>query len=149
MDPYPKQNGNEALSELREVTRDASGTSEKRLRCGDIEVDCEGRTATIDGMALELTHGEFALLIHFIGRANRLVTRPELLAHVWSMPSHTGSNVVDVVVCRLRRRLGVHGRMIETVRGLGYRFRAPDRGPSITAARWVEPGSSEGRAARV
>jgi DNA-binding response OmpR family regulator len=97
-----------------------------RLRHGDIEIDGALRQVTVGGMPVELTDGEFALLLHFADRPNRLVTRSELLARVWGMPSHTGSNVVDVVVCRLRRRLGAHGPMIETVRGLGYRFRAPE-----------------------
>jgi two-component system, OmpR family, response regulator len=94
-----------------------------KMRWGDIEIDFTEHTASVAGTAVSLTNGEFALLMHFLGRANRLLTRSELLAKVWSMPSHAGSNVVDVVVCRLRRRLGPHGRMIETVRGLGYRFR--------------------------
>ncbi len=96
------------------------------LRHGDVEVDCAARRAIVSGTALDLTECEFALLVHFAHRPNRLITRAELLAKVWSTPSHSGSNLVDVVVCRLRRRLGAHGRMIETVRGLGYRFRAPD-----------------------
>jgi DNA-binding response OmpR family regulator len=96
------------------------------LRHGDVEVDLAIRRARLAGLELDLTDSEFALLLHFVRRPNQLITRSELLARVWSMPMHTGSNLVDVVVCRLRRRLGVQGRMIETVRGLGYRFRAPD-----------------------
>jgi DNA-binding response OmpR family regulator len=121
-----KHNGN---IERREPNDVADGSHPRTtLRHGDIEIDCAECRATLGGVALDLTDGEFALLLHFADRANRLVTRSELLAKVWSMPSHCGSNVVDVVVCRLRRRLGAHGQMIETVRGLGYRFRAPDRG---------------------
>ncbi len=96
------------------------------LRHGEVEVDVAGRRARLGGRELELTDGEFALLLYFARRPNQLITRSELLARVWSMPMHTGSNLVDVVVCRLRRRLGLQGRMIETVRGLGYRFHAPE-----------------------
>lgn len=122
---------NEARPEPSAAGRDSSPTG-ARLRHGDVEVDCAERRATVAGRALDLTDGEFALLLHFVNRPNRLVTRSELLAKVWSMPSHTGSNVVDVVVCRLRRRLGSHGHIIETVRGLGYRFRAPDRASPVS-----------------
>jgi DNA-binding response OmpR family regulator len=120
-----KHDGNEVGPTPGEAGREAP-PGRSRLRHGDIEIDCALRRATVAGMPLELTEGEFALLLHFADRPNRLVTRMELLARVWGMPSHTGSNVVDVVVCRLRRRLGAHGPMIETVRGLGYRFRAQD-----------------------
>jgi two-component system OmpR family response regulator len=94
------------------------------LRHGDIEIDCTVNRATVRGDALELTHAEYALLEYFMAHRNRLITRTELLARVWSTPGHKGSNVVDVVVCRLRKRLGIRGRMIETVRGLGYRLHA-------------------------
>ncbi len=96
-----------------------------RQRAGEIEVDFRTKRVTVAGAALELTGGEYALLLHFVERPNRLITRAELFAKVWNTPAHTGSNLVDVVVCRLRRRLGAQGRMIETVRGLGYRMRAP------------------------
>jgi len=142
MNAYPKHGGNEPDSDRHEDVPDTS-RSRPRLRCGDIEIDCDGRMATVAGAPVDLTGGEFALLFHFVVRANRLVTRPELLAKVWSMPLHSGSNVVDVVVCRLRRRLGAHGRMIETVRGLGYRFRTPDRGSPAVAPRLLEVGSQE------
>ena len=120
-----KQNGNQARHVPNDAGRDDPRVG-SRLRHGDIEIDCALRQASVCGTTLELTDGEFALLLHFADRPNRLVTRSELLAKVWSMPAHTGSNVVDVVVCRLRRRLGPRGGMIETVRGLGYRFRAND-----------------------
>jgi two-component system OmpR family response regulator len=145
---YPKQSGNEADLEGLADAPDAP-RSRPKLRSGDIEIDCDQRKASVAGAPLDLTGGEFALLLHFVVRANRLVTRPELLANVWSMPWHSGSNVVDVVVCRLRRRLGAHGRMIETVRGLGYRFRAPDRGQSAGVPRRVEAGPHEAPAERL
>jgi DNA-binding response OmpR family regulator len=116
---------------------DAPEESSRRivLRHGDVEVDVAGRRARLGGCELDLTDGEFALLLHFARRPNQLITRSELLARVWSMPMHSGSNLVDVVVCRLRRRLGLQGRMIETVRGLGYRFHSPNE----TAA--ADPGA--------
>ena len=118
-----KHSGNE-VNRASEASRDRSPTR-GGIRRGDVEIDCALRHVSVAGEGLTLTDGEFALLFHFADRPNRLVTRSELLEKVWSMPRHSGSNVVDVVVCRLRRRLGSRGRWIETVRGLGYRFRVP------------------------
>jgi two-component system phosphate regulon response regulator PhoB len=116
-----KHDANEARR-LPEEVRDL-WPAHGKLSHGDIEIDCALRQVTIAGVRLALTDGEFALLLHFADRPNRLVTRAELLDKVWASPAHSGSNVVDVVVCRLRQRLGSRGRWIETVRGLGYRFR--------------------------
>ena len=127
MNSYPIPAGGEARDLLPE-TAPKGGSAPTMLRCGEIEVDCASRRATLAGSSLSLTDQEFALLVHFVDRANRMLTRSELLASVWNAPYHMGSNLVDVFVYRLRRRLGTHARMIETVRGLGYRLRVPAHG---------------------
>jgi DNA-binding response OmpR family regulator len=125
MNPDPTRSGSGRPDELGGApVQDCEARATRR--CGDIEVDCAHRRATVAGSSLALTDQEFDLLVHFVDRANRMLTRSELLASVWNAPYHGGSNLVDVFVYRLRRRLGAHARMIETVRGLGYRFRAPD-----------------------
>jgi DNA-binding response OmpR family regulator len=95
--------------------------------CGPIQIDREQRLATLQGTPLRLTEREFAVLLSLVNRANRLVPRSALLEKIWSLPDDYGSNVVDVYVRRLRRKLGPHSAMIETVRGFGYCLRFAER----------------------
>jgi DNA-binding response OmpR family regulator len=96
-----------------------------RVRCGDLEVDRTQRRALLSGNILRLTRREYALLLCLIDNVNRVVSRSELLAKIWTLTDAHGSNVVDVYVRRLRRKLGAHADMIKTVRGFGYRLRPP------------------------
>jgi DNA-binding response OmpR family regulator len=93
------------------------------LRVGDLELDRVPQQARLTGVALTLTHREYALLLHLLRRADQIVKRSDLLAHVWNVHFDPGSNIVDVHVSRLRDKLGDHAWMIETVRGVGYRLR--------------------------
>jgi DNA-binding response OmpR family regulator len=111
----------ELLARARALVRRAGGIG--RARCGDIELDPIGRRATLGQRALHLTDREFDVLYRLLERADSVVTRTELLAHVWESPG-TGSNVVEVHINRLREKLGAQKWMIETVRGQGYRLRS-------------------------
>ena len=94
-----------------------------RLRCGHLEVDPADRRVTLLNEPLEFTTREFALLLYLMKRQGKVVTRSELLSHVWERSFHQDSNVIEVHVNRLREKLGDHSWMIETVRGRGYRLR--------------------------
>ncbi|MGO9837201.1 MAG: winged helix-turn-helix domain-containing protein [Polyangiaceae bacterium] len=96
-----------------------------RVRCGDLEIDRLQRRAALAGSVLRLTRREYALLLCLLDNVNRVVTRSELLAKIWTLADAHGSNVVDVYVRRVRRKLGAHADMIKTVRGFGYRLRPP------------------------
>jgi DNA-binding response OmpR family regulator len=96
-----------------------------KVRCGDLELDRTQRRAMVAGCTLRLTKREYALLLCLVENVNRLVRRSELLARIWTLTDAHGSNVVDVYVRRLRRKLGTHADMIKTVRGFGYRLRPP------------------------
>ena len=98
-------------------------TTHEQLRLGPLEIDRIDRRVLLDGKAIEVTVREFALLLHLVYRSDRVVTRSELLTHVWSIDFDPGSNVVEAQIRRLRRRLGPHAWMIETVRTRGYRLR--------------------------
>lgn len=111
----------ELLARIRALLRRSSGFS--RIVCGDLEVDRMSRRALLRGAALDLTTREYALLLHLVLRAERVVPKSELLSHVWEMKFDPGSNLVEVHVSRLRDKLGEHAWMIETVRGVGYRLR--------------------------
>ena len=90
------------------------------LRAGGVELDLRTRRATVAGRAVELSAREFALAETFLRNAGLVLSREQLLDQVWGLDFDPGSNVVDVYVGYLRRKLGADA--ITTVRGMGYRF---------------------------
>ncbi|WP_283136415.1 response regulator transcription factor [Rhizohabitans arisaemae] len=90
------------------------------LRVGDLSLDLRARRAHVGDRAVELSTREFALCEVFCRHPDQVLTREQLLSHVWGFDFDPGSNVVDVYVRYLRRKIG-HDR-IETVRGVGYRL---------------------------
>lgn len=93
-----------------------------RLAVGPITLDLRTRWVSVDGETIELSAREFELLRTFLEHPNQALSREQLLAHVWGYDYDPGSNVVDVYVGYLRRKLGAE--RFETVRGVGYRYRA-------------------------
>ena len=87
-----------------------------------LALDLRTRWASVDGETVELSAREFELLRTFLQHPNQVLSREQLLARVWGYDYDPGSNVVDVYVGYLRKKLG--GERFETVRGVGYRFRA-------------------------
>ncbi|WP_435771728.1 response regulator transcription factor [Nocardioides sp. SYSU DS0651] len=90
------------------------------LDAGGVRLDLRTRRATVGGREVELSAREFALAEIFLRNAGQVLSREQLLDHVWGLDFDPGSNVVDVYVGYLRRKLGA--RSISTVRGMGYRF---------------------------
>jgi two-component system, OmpR family, response regulator len=111
----------ELLARIHALLRRSGGHAQ--LELGRLHIDRSGRRALLDGKPLELTTRELALLLHLAHRAERVVTKSELLTQVWSINFDPESNVVEVHVSRLRDKLGTLEWMIETVRGRGYRLR--------------------------
>jgi len=110
----------ELLARVRARLRQ-EGTSEVTVLTGaGVELDLRGRTATVRGKTVELTSREFAMLETFMRHSGQVLTREQLLSHVWGYAHDPGSNVVDVYIGYLRRKVG--DGAIETVRGMGYRF---------------------------
>lgn len=119
---------------LRRVRQPPVAAGARVLRAGGLTVNLEARTATLDGRALELTPTEYRLLVAFVERPGRVHSREQLLQRAWDVDASVAARVhtrtVDMHVRRLRAKLGAAGKWIETVRGFGYRFRAPGaRGP--------------------
>lgn len=111
----------ELLARVRALLRRSANAG--RAEAGPIRIDFEQRRATVQGAPLDLTAKEYAVLLHLVHRAERVVSRSELLAQVWGSQFDPGSNLVDVHVSRLREKLGDFAWMIETHRGVGYRLR--------------------------
>ncbi|QBX56663.1 response regulator transcription factor [Nocardioides seonyuensis] len=108
---------------LRQAGDGPGGAFEDTLSVGGVRLDRRTRVAQVDGRDLELSAREFALAEIFMLNPGQVLTREQLLDHVWGYDFDPGSNVVDVYVGYLRRKLG--GNAITTVRGVGYRFTAP------------------------
>ncbi len=116
----------EFLARVRALVRRSAPLAFHRY--GVIDLEPESNQFFLNGRSLSLTSREHAILRHLLQRAEVIVTRAELTAHIWETASEPDSNVIDVNVSRLREKLGELGWMIETVRGSGYRLRARERG---------------------
>jgi two-component system OmpR family response regulator len=105
--------------------RGSAAVAAATLRFADLEMDRVHHRAVRGGRPLDLTAREFRLLEHFLTRPEEIVTRTDLLEKVWDMSFDPGSNVVDVHVSNLRRKLeeGGQPRLIQTVRGVGFALR--------------------------
>lgn len=111
----------ELLARIRVRLRSEGSSAEVTvLECGGLSLDLRTRRALVDGQMVELTAREFLLAEIFLRHPGQVLSREQLLSHVWGYDFDPGSNVVDVYVRYLRRKLG-SGR-IETVRGMGYRL---------------------------
>ena len=122
----------ELLARVRALVRRGGASRTELLRYGPVQVDRLKHKATVNGKRLDLTPKEFQLLEHFMLRPEDVLRRTELLEKVWDMHFDPESNVVDVHVGNLRRKLkdaaGVE--VIHTVRGVGFRLATPDRADS-------------------
>jgi DNA-binding response OmpR family regulator len=110
----------ELLARIRLRLRDESAAEATVLTAGSIQLDLRSRRASCGDRVVELTAREFALLETFMRHPGQVLSRAQLLSHVWGYDFDPGSNVVDVYVRYLRQKLGEGS--IETVRGMGYRL---------------------------
>jgi two-component system OmpR family response regulator len=111
----------ELLARVQALIRRASQSAEPtRLTVGDITLDLLAREATRNGEKIELQARELSLLEYLMRSAGRVVTKTMILEHIWDYSFDPQTNVVDVLVCRLRNKLGKGRAMIQTTRGVGY-----------------------------
>ncbi|MGM0555138.1 MAG: response regulator [Myxococcota bacterium] len=103
---------------------EGEATEEEELRFGEIRIDIPGHRVWVEDDEIRLTALEFKLLTTFIERKGRVQTRDVLLSDVWGINADVMTRTVDTHVKRLREKLGDAGDYIETIRGVGYRFRA-------------------------
>ncbi|MEO1303123.1 MAG: response regulator transcription factor [Myxococcota bacterium] len=108
---------------LRRVTK-TEDPPEEQLRFGSLRVDSAGHRVWVSDLELRLTALEFRLLTTLLSRKGRVQTRDTLLSDVWGIDADVSTRTVDTHVKRLREKLGDAGRYIETLRGVGYRFKA-------------------------
>jgi len=116
----------ELLARVRSVLRRAPERQVQHLRIDDLEIDLQRHRAVRSGMPLNLTPKEFLLLAHLARSAGEVVSRAEIAEQVWEIGFKTDTNVVDVVVRRLRAKVDdpFKTKLVHTIRGVGYVLKA-------------------------
>jgi two-component system response regulator PhoP len=114
----------EVLARVQALLRRSGGWASPLLRCGPVELDTRAQTVRVSGTAVELTTFEYRILEHLMLRAGDVISKTELTERLYDQDFERDSNVIEVLVGRLRRKLDPQEQLkpIETLRGRGYRF---------------------------
>lgn len=118
----------ELAARINALLRRAAGGTPGQLKVAGLSLDPIKREARRAGKRIELTSREFDLLAYLMRSPGRVFTRTQINEHVWDIHFDTGTNIVDVAIARIRKKVdeGAHVKLIETVRGVGYRIRDPE-----------------------
>lgn len=119
----------ELLARLKALLRRATGTAQNILALGALTLDLGAQTVQLDGKNIELTTFEYRLLEHLVKQRDKVVSKDELADYLYPHDEDRDSNVIEVLIGRLRRKLDPDSRLnpIETLRGRGYRFMLADK----------------------
>lgn len=117
--PFPMQ---ELIARIQSVMRRPHQYIDSQIYIGDVLLDTQNKSVSIQNQEIELRKKEYELLEYLVKNRNRTVSRCELLDHVWDYRSYTGSNTVDVHIKRIRDKIS-NKALIETVHGQGYRVK--------------------------
>lgn len=120
----------ELLARLNALLRRSSGHASPRIVFGELELDTAAQSASAAGQLLSLTAYEYRVLEYLLLNAGSVLSKTALAEHIYAEESDRDSNVIEVFVGRLRKKIAAEGiaHNIETVRGQGYRFNAPATG---------------------
>jgi two-component system OmpR family response regulator len=113
----------EVLARVRALVRRAAGHASNEIECGPVRLDTKSGRVTVDGNPVKLTSHEYRVLEYLMHHRDRVVSRTELIEHLYDQDFDRDSNTIEVFVGRLRKKMPAD--VIETVRGLGYRMVAP------------------------
>ena len=113
----------ELLARVRAQVRRASGHARSDIECGPLRLDTKTARVTLNGQPIKLTSHEYRLLAYLMHHNGRVVSRTELVEHLYEQDFDRDSNTIEVFVGRIRKKLGVD--VIQTVRGLGYLLTPP------------------------
>lgn len=108
----------EVLARLRALLRRSAGHATSEITCGPVMLDTKGARVTVNGMAVKLTSLEFRLLAYLMHHKGKVVSRTELVEHLYDQDFDRDSNTIEVFIGRLRKKLGAD--VLHTVRGMGY-----------------------------
>ncbi|MBK6673994.1 MAG: response regulator transcription factor [Proteobacteria bacterium] len=114
----------EVLARLQALLRRSGGWASSSLSCGPITLDTRAQTVSVEGAAVELTTFEYRILEHLMLKAGEVISKTDLTEQLYEQDFERDSNVIEVFIGRLRRKLDPDDRIkpIETLRGRGYRF---------------------------
>ncbi|GGA66410.1 MAG: DNA-binding response regulator [Arenimonas sp.] len=117
----------ELLARMNALLRRAAGWSKPTLDCGPVRLDLSAQTVSVNGSGVDLTSYEYKVLEYLMLHAGELVSKADLTEHIYQQDFDRDSNVLEVFIGRLRKKLDPEGEIkpIETVRGRGYRFAIP------------------------
>jgi two-component system OmpR family response regulator len=113
----------EVLARIRALLRRATGHATNEIVCGPVRLDTKAGRVVVDGAPVKLTSHEYRLLAYLMHHGGRVVSRSEIIEHIYDQDFDRDSNTIEVFVGRLRKKLGVD--LIQTVRGLGYMATPP------------------------
>lgn len=136
----------ELLARLRALLRRSAGQASSEFVCGDLRLDTRSGRVSVDGEPVKLTSLEYRLLAYLMHHQGRIVSRSELVEHLYDQDFDRDSNTIEVFVGRLRKKLKQN--FIATVRGLGYRLidpKTPDLGPDDTKDKGADGLANAGR----
>jgi two-component system, OmpR family, response regulator len=111
-------NMEEVLARIRALVRRSAGHASTELTCGPVTLDTKGARVLVNGLAIKLTSQEYKLLEYLMMHGGKVVSRTELVEHLYDQDFDRDSNTIEVFVGRLRKKLGVD--VLHTIRGMGY-----------------------------
>ncbi len=111
-------NMEEVLARIRALVRRAAGQVTSELSCGPVTLDTKGARVTVDGMPIKLTSLEYRVLEYLMMHMGKVISRTELVEHLYDQDFDRDSNTIEVFIGRLRKKLGVD--VLHTIRGMGY-----------------------------
>jgi two-component system, OmpR family, response regulator len=111
-------NMEEILARIRALVRRAAGQATSELACGPVTLDTKGARVTVNGMPVKLTSLEYKVLEYLMMHMGKVISRSELVEHLYDQDFDRDSNTIEVFVGRLRKKLGVD--VLHTIRGMGY-----------------------------
>ena len=114
----------EVLARMRALLRRSAGHATSELTCGPMVLDTKSARVTVNGTAIKLTSLEFRLLSYLMHHGGKVISRTELVEHLYDQDFDRDSNTIEVFIGRLRKKLGVD--VLHTIRGMGYCVSEPD-----------------------
>lgn len=113
----------ELIARLRALIRRSTGNASSELEAGDVRLDMRSGRVTLNGTPVRLTAQEYKLLAYLMHHKGKVVSRTELIEHIYDQDFDRDSNTIEVFITRIRKKLGAD--LIQTIRGLGYSLDDP------------------------
>ena len=110
----------ELLARLRALIRRSAGHATSDIECGPLKIDTKSNKVFLNGTKLKLTSHEYKIIEYFLHHQDKVISRTELVEHIYDQDFDRDSNTIEVFIGRLRKKMGIN--LIKTERGYGYRL---------------------------